>query len=588
MKEKWIVESKKADFEGLARRFSISPVLARIIRNRNVVGEEAMERFLHGTLKDIPDALLFRDMDRAADLLQEKIRQKAKVRILGDYDIDGVCSTYILLEGLSRLGLSCDYDIPDRIADGYGMNRRMVEDALRDGADTLVTCDNGIAAAEPIRLAKENGLTVIVTDHHEIPKTETGEDLLPPADAVVDGKRKDCLYPFKEVCGAVTALRLVQVLYEREGIPASEWLSFLDFAALATVGDVMPLLEENRIYVKEGLKRMAHPENLGLSCLIEANHLDPGSLKAYHLGFVIGPCLNAGGRLLTAKLALELFREKDREKAMQLALQLKSLNDERKGMTLKGVEDAETKLAEEKREEDPVLVVHLPSCHESLAGIIAGRLRERYNRPAFVLTGEGDMVKGSGRSIPAYSMYDKMCECRELLEKFGGHPLAAGLSLKREKIDAFRSALNERSGLTEADFIPQVRIDVPMPIDYISEELIRQFSLLEPCGVGNPKPLFAEAHFHLVRVSVIGKNHNVLRMIVRNEKGCRMDAVCFEDPEEFRRFIREEFGSYQEECLFRGEPNHVDLALAYYPEVNEYMGRRSLQIVVSHYCRIRR
>ena len=586
--ERWIVESKRADFYGLAEHFGISPVLARIIRNRDVIGEEAMRRYLHGTLDDIPDRRLFRDLEKAADLLQEKIRQKARVRILGDYDIDGVCSTFLLLEGLSRLGLSCDYDIPDRITDGYGMNLRMVQDAVRDGIDTLVTCDNGIAAKDPIRFAKEQGLTVIVTDHHEIPKDEEGRDALPPADAVIDGKRKDCDYPFKEVCGAVTALRLLQELFAREGIPDREWEPFLEFAGLATVGDVMPLKEENRIYVKECLSRLPFTKNVGLKSLMEACGLEPENVRAYHLGFVIGPCLNAGGRLSTARLALELFREKEEGKAKELALHLKSLNDERKGMTQRGVSRAEELLQEKDRAADRVLVLHLPDCHESLAGIIAGRIRERYNRPTFILTGEGEMVKGSGRSIPAYSMYDRLCECGHLLEKFGGHPMAAGLSLKKENIEAFREALNVASRLTEADLVPEVRIDVPMPIDYISEELISQFRLLEPCGVGNPKPLFAESHFHILKAQVIGKNHNVLKMVVKNENGCRMDAICFEDPERFRAFVRSEFGPYEEECMFRGEPNHVDLAFAYYPEVNEYMGRRSLQIVVNHYCRVRR
>ena len=585
--EKWIVESKRADFQALSQRFGISPVLARIIRNRDVVGEEAMERFLHGTLRDIPDGKKFQDLSKAADILEEKIRIGAKVRILGDYDIDGVCATYILLKGLSRLGLSCSYDIPDRIADGYGMNRRMVEDALKDGVDTLVTCDNGISALEPVRLAKESGMTVLVTDHHEVAKDEEGRDRLPAADAVVDGKRQDCSYPFKEICGAVTALRLVQELYKRKGLPDAEWDPLLEFAAMATVGDVMPLKEENRIYVREGLSRIHHTKNLGLSCLIDACGLDPEAVNTYHLGFVIGPCLNAGGRLKTAQLALELFLTQDPEKARTLALELKSLNDERKGMTANGLEDAVRYLEEEGRGEDPVLVVHLPDCHESLAGIIAGRLRERYNRPSFVLTGSGETVKGSGRSIPAYSMFEKLCACQELLLKFGGHPMAAGLSLQAQNVEAFRDRLCRESGLTDADFVPEVRIDVPMPIDYITEDLIRQFALLEPCGTGNPRPLFAEAHFQIMSARVIGKNHNVLKMTVRNGNGCRMEAVFFGDIPAFLDFVRNEYGSFETERMMEGLPNKVDLALAYYPEVNEYGGRRSLQIVVSHYCRIR-
>ncbi|MBR1812644.1 MAG: single-stranded-DNA-specific exonuclease RecJ [Lachnospiraceae bacterium] len=585
--EKWIVESKRADFNALSKRFGISPVLARIIRNRDVVGEEAMERFLYGSLKDIPDGRAFRDLNKAADILEEKIGGGAKVRIIGDYDIDGVCATYILLKGLSLLGLSCSYDIPDRITDGYGMNVRMVEDALKDGVDTLITCDNGISAAVPVHLAKEHGMTVIVTDHHEVPKDEDGQDRLPEADAVVDGKRQDCPYPFKDVCGAVTALRLVQELYRRKDLPDAAWDPLLEFAAMATVGDVMPLKEENRIYVREGLSRIHHTKNLGLSCLMEACGLQPNTVNTYHLGFVIGPCLNAGGRLKTAQLALELFLTNDLEKARVLALELKSLNDERKGMTADGLEDAVKHLEAEGRETDPVLVVHLPDCHESLAGIIAGRLRERYNRPSFVLTGSGETVKGSGRSIPAYSMFEKLCGCEDLLLKFGGHPMAAGLSLQAENVDAFRERLCRESGLTDADFVPEVRIDVPMPIDYISEGLIQQFELLEPCGTGNPRPLFAEAHFQVMAAHVIGKNHNVLKMTVRNGNGCRIEAIFFGDIPTFRKFVETEFGAPEAERMFAGLPNGVDLAFAYYPEINEFNGRRSLQIVVSHYCRIR-
>ena len=587
MKEKWIVETKRADFGALAAKFGISPVLARIIRNRDVTEEEGFRLFLHGTLEDLPDARLLKDMDKALAILQEKIRKKARVRVLGDYDIDGVCSTYILVSAFQRLGLDCDADIPDRITDGYGMNPRMIRDAIAAGVDTIVTCDNGISAKEACRLAKEAGLTIIVTDHHEVPKDEDGQEILPEADAVIDPKQKACQYPFKEICGAEVAWKLVGELYRLEGIGKQEWLSFIEFAALATVGDVMPLKEENRIIVREGLKAMANTKNIGLSCLIEATGLKPDHLNTYHLGFVIGPCLNAGGRLQNAKIALALFFTDSRPEAMDLAQYLRDLNEQRKVMTEDGLKAAIDTIEKEGLDQDDVLVVWLPECHESLAGIIAGRLRERYNHPAFVLTGTEEMVKGSGRSIPAYSMFDELCRVSGCLEKFGGHPMAAGLSLKKDNIEAFRSQLNTFSTLKPDDFCPEVRIDVPMPIDYITEDLIGQFAMLEPCGTGNPRPVFAESHFRILRAAIIGRNRNVLKMTVVNPKGCRMEAVYFGDIPAFQAFVEKEYGRMEVENMFRGRENSVDLAFTYYPEINEYNGRRSLQIIISHYCRIK-
>lgn len=563
--ERWMLQTKRADFNKIAQDHHISPVTARIIRNRDVVGDEAVERYLRGDLGDLYSPHLLKDMDRTVDILRNKAADGKKIRIVGDYDIDGVCSTYLLYRALKRIGAVADYEIPDRIKDGYGINESIIQAAAEDGIDTILTCDNGIAAVEQIRLAKELGLTVLITDHHDIMQEE-GQDVLPPADAVVNPKQEACHYPYPEICGGLVAYKLVEALYEACGVPKEEWLSMLEFAAIATVGDVMKLQDENRIIVKEGLKRISGTKSVGLLKLIEKNNLDKDHISAYQIGFVIGPCLNAGGRLQTAKLALSLLLCEDEEEADLMALELKELNDQRKTMTKDGTEKAVEQVAE-KYGSDKVLVVYLPECHESLAGIIAGRLREQYQKPSFVLTDAEGCVKGSGRSIEQYHMFEGLVKVKDLLLKFGGHPMAAGLSLDRENVDEFRRRLNEDAKLTEEDFVKKIWIDAAMPLEYIDEPLIEELECLEPFGQGNEKPLFAQKSLNIRSVRVLGKNRNAVKMSLVTEKGIPMDGMLFTDGDAFMEEL--------------GRNRMIDVI--YYPSVNEYNGNRSLQIVVKNY-----
>ena len=570
MQEKWILYAKKADFQEIGHKFHISPILARLIRNRDVVGDEAVGRYLYSGPEGMHDPGLLPDMEGAVEILEKKIAAGARIRIVGDYDIDGVCSSCILALGLKRLGAKADWEIPDRIKDGYGINESIIRVASAEGIDTILTCDNGIAAISQIALAKELGMTVVVTDHHDIQTRalEDGseEDLLPPADALVNPKRRDSTYPFPQICGAMVAYKLIQVLYERAGVPREEWLEMMELAAVATVGDVMKLQDENRIVVKEGLKRIAHTKNLGLRALIRANQLDPAKISAYHIGFIIGPCLNAGGRLQTAKLALGLLLAEDEREAEELAAELKILNDQRKDMTQEGVIEAQAQVEEHYRE-DKVLVVFLPDCHESLAGIVAGRIREQYNKPTLILTYGEDGAKGSGRSIEAYHMFQGLVEVQDLLTKFGGHPMAAGFSLPLENVGEFRRRLNENARLTPEDFVPKVWIDIALPFEYVSEELIEELELLEPFGNGNEKPQFAQWDLFVRSVRVMGKNRNVVKLMLVNEQGTALDAIVFT---EGNRFLEE-----------MGDKRRMDVV--YYPTVNEYNGRRSLQIVVKNW-----
>lgn len=571
-KEVWMVQTKRADFAGLSKKLGISPVAVRIMRNRGVETEEDMRRYLYGTMADLHDAHRMKDLDLAVEILTEKIRAGKNIRIIGDYDIDGICSTYLLLTGLKRTAeefgaeaCRIDFEIPDRIKDGYGINKSIIRQAGSDGVDTLITCDNGIAAAAEIALAKSFGMTVIVTDHHEVP-VDGEEQVLPPADAVVNPKQKEDSYPFKEICGAVVAYRLLEILYENAKIPRREWEELLEFAAVATVGDVMRLQDENRLIVKYGLKRMAVTENLGLKKLAEKNNLDLAAVSAYHIGFVIGPCLNAGGRLQTAKLALRLLLAETGQEADELADELKSLNDMRKDMTRKGEEEA-SKQVEERYLDDKVLVVFLPECHESLAGIIAGRVREHFHKPSIVLTRGEEMAKGSGRSIEQYHMYRSLCQVADLLPKFGGHPMAAGLSIEEKDIEEFRRRLNENADLKEEDFIPKIWIDVPMPLDYVSEELIRDLKYLEPFGQGNEKPLFAQKGLLIRTMRILGKNRNLVKLSLVTESGLSMDGLLFTDGDAFERELA----------------GRKEIDIVYYPDVNEYNGNRTLQAVIKNY-----
>lgn len=565
-----MVAAKRADFKGIGERFGIDQVTARIIRNRDVIGEKAIEKYLHGSRKDFYSPWLLKDMEKAVAILQEKIENRNRIRIIGDYDIDGVMSTYILLESLRGLGCDVDMMIPDRITDGYGINEHLIEQAWQEGRDTIITCDNGIAAVTQIRKAKDLGMTVIVTDHHEVPfeDLEGGrKEILPPADAIVNPKQKACSYPFAGLCGAVVAMKVMEALYEKMAPEVDLVDKMLPFAGIATIGDVMDLQDENRILVKEGLQRLHHTTNLGLQELIRVNNLEPENISPYHIGFILGPCLNASGRLDTAKRALQLLLADSREEAAVLAGDLKNLNESRKEMTAQGLEKAIEQVESTSMMEDTVLVVFLPECHESLAGIIAGRLRERYHKPSFVLTRGEEGVKGSGRSIESYSMYEKLCECKEYLTKFGGHPMAAGLSLEEENVERFRRKLNEQSGLTEEDLVEKVTIDVPMPIHYIRKDLVQELSLLEPFGKGNEKPLFAQKNLWVSQMRVFGKNRNVVKMRLTDENGYPMDGVYFGNGDEFA-----EEG--------RGKRK---ISIVYYPDINMYQGRESLQVIIRHY-----
>ena len=568
--EKWVVMAKKADFQKIGKEFGIDPVVARLIRNRDVEGMDDIRSYLCGTLDDIPSPWLLKDMKKATEVLSAKINAGAKIRIIGDYDIDGVTATYILLTGLKRLGANVDTYIPDRIKDGYGLHSQLVEKAAADGVDTIVTCDNGIAASQEIALAKKGGMTVIVTDHHEIPYEDTEQGrvwTIPQADAVINPKQPGCEYPNKNICGAVVAWKLIWSLYETYGIDRDEILEFSEAAAVATVGDVMDLQGENRIIVKEGLKRLPHTGNQGFQALIEANGLTGERITAYHVGFVLGPCINASGRLDTASRALSLLCTKNWDQAAKAAGDLVALNQSRKAMTEEGRDKAVDLIEQSGLSKDRVLVVYLPECHESLAGIIAGRLREKYYKPVFVLTKAENGVKGSGRSIEAYSMYEELVKCSDLLEQFGGHPMAAGLSLKEENVEIFRRKLNELCTLTESELTPKITIDVPMPISYLSRELTEQLSVLEPFGKGNTKPLFAQKGLRVLNLRILGKNQNVAKMKLVDASGASVDAVYFGQALEFQSYVQ------QKETI----------SVTYYPEINVYQGRETLQAVIRNY-----
>lgn len=569
--EKWVLTAKRADFAGIGHKFGIDQVTARLIRNRDVIQEEDIRKYLYGNLEDLPSPWLLKDMEKAVGILEGKIREGAKIRIIGDYDIDGVTSTFILLKGLTRVGAKVDTYIPDRVADGYGIREHLIHKAAQDGIDTIVTCDNGIAAAKEIESAKEKGMTVVITDHHEIPyrDTEKGREyILPPADAVVNPRQPDCPYPNKKLCGAVVAFKMISALYDRMGIPEKELEDYLELAAIATVGDVMDLQGENRILVKEGLKRLPHTKNKGLRALIEANGLEGGRISAYHVGFVLGPCINASGRLDTASRSLALLKTESMDEAAKLAGDLTALNESRKALTEKGKNEAIELVETTALKEDRVLVIFLPDCHESLAGIIAGRIREKYNKPAFVLTRGETCVKGSGRSIEGYSMYEELVKCADLMVQFGGHPMAAGLSLEEKNVDVLRRRLNENCTLTEEDLRPKVVIDVPMPVSYITKKLIGEIGLLEPFGKGNTKPLFAQKNLRVLECRVFGKNRNVAKFRLMDESGAGIDGVYFGEAEEFASYVR----------------GKERISVTYYPEINRYMGRESIQAVVQNYC----
>ena len=588
---KWMVSAKKADFDKIGEKFHIDPVIARIIRNRDIEGDENIDRFLHGTLENLHSPYLLKDVEKAAAILLGKIEQGKAVRVIGDYDIDGICSTYILLTGLRACGAVADAVIPHRIHDGYGMNEHMITEAYEAGIDTILTCDNGIAAAEQIAYAKSLGMTVVVTDHHEVPY-EVREDGIrqecpPPADAVIDPKQAQCEYPFEGICGAVVAYKLMQVLTDRAlGEEKCDLLQeLLAFAAFATVGDVMELVDENRIIVKYGLKQISKSANDGMQALLTVNGLRDKPLSAYHIGFVLGPCLNATGRLDTACRALQMFLTHDRAEAVTIAGELKELNDSRKNMTLQGTKQAIDLIEESDLQDDKVLVVYLPDCHESLAGIIAGRIRERYHKPVFVLTRSEEGVKGSGRSIEAYHMYDKMSECKELYTKYGGHKMAAGVSMPEDNVEAFRDYLNENCGLSAEDFEEKIHIDVPMPMSYVTADFVSQLFVLEPFGNGNPKPVFAQRNLRLIRGRILGKNSNVGKYTVEDDRGRQFEMMYFGNMETWHTFLLEEYGQEEYDKLYRGGNGNIRIHAIYYPELDIYQGRERLQMIMQDYCK---
>lgn len=574
---KWVVAAKRADFQRIAEKFGIDQVTARLIRNRDIVGDDAIGEYLNGGLSSLHSPHLMRGLDRAVELLCQKIRLRKKIRVIGDYDIDGVCATYILLRGLRRLGACADYDLPERISDGFGLNKRLIDLAHRDGVDTILTCDNGISAAEQIAYARALGMTAIVTDHHE-----PGEEL-PDADALLNPHQAGCAYPYKNLCGAGVAYKLIAALYESLGVPEEESDALIEFAGFATVGDVVDLTGENRILVKEALRRLNCTENPGLRALIRLNQLEDKELTAYHIGFVLGPCLNAGGRLSTAKKALELLMAASESEAAPLAAELLELNERRKVLTAQGFERAAELIERGPCREDRVLVVYLPGCHESVIGIIAGRLRERYCRPVFVLTDGEGCLKGSGRSIEAYSMYEEMQKCGDLFLKYGGHPMAAGCSIKKENAEELRRRLNEQTTLTWDDLEEKIVIDVPMPLDYISERVIEELSCLEPFGKGNHKPVFAERDLRLLLAKEAGQSGRVVRLRVENSSQKVMDAVYFGDAAQFRKDLEERFGEEEVSRLYMARENQITLSVIYYPSIHEYRGNRSIQIVISQY-----
>lgn len=569
--ERWVLLRKGADFEAISKKFHISPRLASLIRNRDVIGDEAINQYLNGTIAKLYDGMQMKGMPQAVEILTEKIRDREKIRVIGDYDCDGINATYILLEGLEKLGAKVDSDIPDRIKDGYGLNQHLIDRAHEDGIDTIITCDNGIAAAKEIEYGKALGMTIIVTDHHEVPykENEAGRRyILPPADAVVDPRQEGCEYPFKGLCGAAVAYKLVEALCEANGQDVADLDYLLENVAIATVADVMDLTEENRILVKQGLEMLKRTSNPGLRALIQCIGLEGKKIQAYHIGFILAPCLNASGKLDTAKRALALLRAKTRREADMLAGDLKALNESRRDMTDRVVDEAMAKVEQTDIRGDKVLVIYLPDCHESLAGLVAGRVRENYYRPVFVLTDSEDGVKGSGRSIESYSMYEELTGCGDLLTKFGGHPMAAGLSLDKENVEKFKRRLNDQCTLSEEELTEKVVIDMELPFTAITEQFIEELEYLEPFGKGNAKPVFAARGVFMQHVKIIGKNKNVAKATAIDAAGNRMEAICFHDAQEFEK-----------QC----ERNNGKMSITFYPGINEFRGERQIQIVITHY-----
>lgn len=583
--QNWVIRAKKADFDALSKQYNIDPVVARVMVNRDLE-ESQFDMFLNPELERMHDPFLMEDMNRAVRIICHDVEEGNSIRIVSDYDVDGVMSNYILYKGLKRIGADVDYVIPHRVKEGYGISEDIIEKAAEDGINTIVTCDNGIAANAALAKAKELGMMVLVTDHHQVPFITEGDKkryVLPPADAILNPKKESCGYPFDDLCGAGVAYKLIEAVYQKRDIPKEELGCFLEFVAIATICDVVTLQDENRIFAVCGLERLKHSDNVGMRALISAVGLADQSLDAYHVGFKIGPCINASGRLESAVASLELFLQEDTDIASAKAEEIVSINEERKQLTIQGVEKAEDIL--QATPEMKVYVIYIPDCHESLAGIIAGRIRENYNHPVLVLVDseEEGVVKGSGRSIEEYHMFEALQTCEDLLIKFGGHAMAAGFSLKKENMELFAGRLNENCVLEESAFIPKVRIDVAMPISYVTEELIRQLDMLAPFGKGNEKPLFAQKDLNVLSAKIMGKERTVVKVMLESQDGCVCEGIYF-DAQEFADNIIAWFGQEEYDKLLHGWLNNVVLNVAYYPTVNEYNGNRTIQLQMKRYA----
>ncbi|WP_032122019.1 single-stranded-DNA-specific exonuclease RecJ [Clostridium amazonitimonense] len=585
--KKWYIKNKKIDYKIISQRFGISEIISKLLVNRDIVEDNLLKNFIHPSLENLHNPRLMQDLEKAAQIIKDKISSKDKIRIIGDYDVDGVISSYILFESLKRCGADVDYEIPDRIKDGYGINIDIVNKSKEDGIDTIITCDNGISAIDPIKHAKDLGITVIVTDHHNIPfvENESGNRVFvsSKADAIINPKQDKCKYKFKSLCGAGVVFKLIEVLYEELGIDKKECYKFIEFVAIATVCDVVDLVDENRIFVKNGIEMLNKTENIGLKALIKETGIENKTISTYHLGFVIGPCINASGRLDNAKKGLRLLITKDEKEANILAKELYELNQQRKDMTQKGVEKAIELVETTDIRKDKVFVIHIPEVHESLAGIVAGRIREKYNVPTIIVTKSEDKSKGSGRSIEGYDMFEELLKCKSLLDRFGGHPMAAGLSLETYNIEPLRRKLNELTELTEEDLTPKVNLDMQLPLDCINYDLIQDLRTLEPFGKANPKPLFGEKNIRLIRGSILGQNRNVLKLKLLSRNGSCIEGIYFGDIEEFEKVVIDKYGADELDRLYQGKNNNIHLDIAFYPDINEYNGNVSIQLVVENF-----
>jgi len=587
--EKWFLRNVKADLDQISKRFNISKVLSKILVNRDIIDYNLIDSFLNPSLEKLHNPKSMKDIDKGINILKESILNKEKIRICGDYDQDGNSAVLTLYKGIKRCGGDVDYVIPDRITDGYGINERIVNKAKEDGISLIITCDNGVSAFDAVKLAKELGLKIIVTDHHEISYSVnddgTVEYKIPEADAVINPKRPDCGYPFKKLCGAGVAFKFVQALYEEMGVDLKESYDLLEFVAMGTVCDIVDLIDENRIMVIEGLKRINNTKNLGLKALIKATGLEGKTINSYYLGFILGPCVNASGRLDNAEDAVKLFLAEDVNLAEEYAEKLHSLNEERKSMTEDGIKRIVRQIESGRFKDDKVFVIFEPNIHESLAGIIAGRIKDMYYRPTIVLTesSEKGILKGSGRSIEEYDIFQEISKCKDLLIKFGGHPMAAGLSMETSCLEEFRERLNGQASLTEEDLLPKIYIDMQLPLEYINYRLVEELELLEPFGKGNQKPLFGEKNISVVRAFLLGSNKNVLKLLLKTKKGGTIDGLYFGDVKEFERRMIDKFGEVEVKKMYEGIDNNISLDIAYIPAINEYMGNKNLQVIIKNY-----